>query len=93
MADAHRGIVAWFSNGKGFGFIERPPGEGNDIFVHFSAVVMDGFKTLSQGDHVEFEVTQKDGRAIATNVRVVGKGEHHGSGSDSNKSQFAPAKR
>lgn len=48
------GIVKWFSEKKGYGFIEQEGGE--DIFVHYSAIDMDGFKTLSQGDRVGFEV-------------------------------------
>lgn len=67
-----RGTVAWFNNAKSFGFIT--PHEGRDVFVHYSAILMDGFKTLDKGDKVEFETDTKDGRTIATNVRVVGRG-------------------
>ncbi len=52
------GTVKWFNRTKGYGFIEREGGE--DVFVHFSAITMDGFKTLDQGDKVEFEVAQGD---------------------------------
>lgn len=72
-----RGVVAWFSNQRSFGFIERPAGEGKDVFVHYSDIIMDGFKTLDQGDRVEFEVAERDGRTVATHVRVVGKAEDH----------------
>ena len=51
-----RGKVKWFNDAKGYGFIEQEGGE--DVFVHFSAIQMDGFKTLTEGQEVEFEVTQ-----------------------------------
>ncbi len=51
-----QGTVKWFNDSKGFGFIEQEDGE--DVFVHFSAVQGDGFKTLAEGDRVEFEVQQ-----------------------------------
>jgi CspA family cold shock protein len=52
-----QGIIKWFDNKKGFGFI-APEAGGQDIFVHFSAIEGDGFKTLQEGDKVEFEVAQ-----------------------------------
>ncbi|MCL6548288.1 MAG: cold shock domain-containing protein [Alicyclobacillus sp.] len=51
-----RGRVKWFNPEKGFGFIEREGGK--DVFVHFSAIQMEGFKTLDQGDEVEFEIVE-----------------------------------
>ena len=63
------GTVKWFSNEKGFGFIEREGGE--DVFVHFSAITMDGYKTLTEGQQVEFEITQGDKGLQAANVRAV----------------------
>ncbi len=48
------GTVKWFSNKKGFGFIEQE--EGADVFVHFSGITMDGYKTLSEGDRVSFDI-------------------------------------
>lgn len=51
-----RGNVKWFNAAKGFGFIKRASGE--DVFVHFKAIVGDGYKTLEEGDTVEFEVQQ-----------------------------------
>ena len=50
------GQVKWFNDSKGYGFIEQEDGE--DVFVHFSAIQMDGFKTLTEGQRVEFEITQ-----------------------------------
>jgi CspA family cold shock protein len=63
------GRVKWFDETKGFGFIERD-GE-NDIFVHFSAITTPGYKTLAEGQEVEFEVTQGNKGPQASNVSVV----------------------
>ena len=66
------GTVKWFSNEKGFGFIAREGGD--DVFVHFSAITMDGYKSLTEGQKVEFEVVQGPKGAQAANVygcRVV----------------------
>ena len=60
------GKVKWFNADKGFGFIEREG--GNDVFVHFSAISMDGFKTLAEGDAVEFEVVDGAKGPQAANV-------------------------
>ncbi len=51
-----QGTVKWFNAAKGFGFISRPGGE--DVFVHFKAIIGDGYKTLNEGDRVEFEVVK-----------------------------------
>jgi CspA family cold shock protein len=62
-----RGKVKWFNEKKGFGFIEQEEG-GPDVFVHFSAIQGDGFKTLAEGQLVEFEVTQGNKGPQASNV-------------------------
>ncbi|MBC7293441.1 MAG: cold-shock protein [Thermoleophilia bacterium] len=64
-----RGIVKWFNPAKGYGFIQRSTGE--DVFVHFSAIQMEGYKTLEQGDEVEFEVKQGPKGLQAENVQVL----------------------
>jgi CspA family cold shock protein len=61
-----RGKVKWFSNQKGYGFIT--PDSGNDVFVHFSAIQGDGFKTLEEGQDVEFEIQNGPKGEQATNV-------------------------
>jgi CspA family cold shock protein len=66
-----QGTVKWFNDAKGFGFIE-PDGGGADIFAHFSAVEMDGFKTLKQGSRVSFDVIEGPKGQLATNIQVTG---------------------
>jgi CspA family cold shock protein len=61
-----QGKVKWFNAEKGFGFIERDGGK--DIFVHFSAIQMDGFKTLEEGQMVEFDIVEGERGAQAANV-------------------------
>jgi CspA family cold shock protein len=63
------GIVKWFSNKKGYGFIEKE--EGGDIFVHYSAISAPGFKTLSEGDRVTFDIEEGDRGPAARNVEKV----------------------
>lgn len=58
MADREVGTVKWFHNGKGYGFITRE--EGEDIFVHFSEIAMEGYKKLEEGQEVEFTVAEGD---------------------------------
>jgi cold shock protein len=60
------GKVKWFNDSKGYGFIEQESGE--DVFVHFSAIKQDGFKTLKTGEKVEFEITQGPKGPQAANV-------------------------
>jgi CspA family cold shock protein len=62
-----RGRIKWFNDAKGYGFIEQPDG-GEDVFVHFSVIDMEGFKTLSEGQEVEFEIKQGDKGLQAANV-------------------------
>lgn len=69
MADRVRGVVKWFSAEKGYGFIT--PQEGADVFVHFSAIEMDGYRKLEAGDQVEFEITEGPKGKQAANVRVA----------------------
>ena len=64
------GIVKWFNDAKGFGFIE-PEGGGDDVFAHFSAVQMDGFRTLKQGGRVTYELVQGPKGNLAQNIRPV----------------------
>ncbi len=62
-----KGKVKWFNDAKGYGFIEQEAG-GEDVFVHFSAIQMDGFKTLAEGQEVEFEVETGQKGLHAANV-------------------------
>jgi CspA family cold shock protein len=62
-----QGTVKWFNAEKGFGFIERE--NGDDVFVHFSAIQSDGFKTLDEGQRVTFDVEQGNRGAQAANVQ------------------------
>lgn len=63
-----KGQVKWFDEGKGFGFIERE--DGPDVFVHFSSIQGEGFKTLAEGQAVEFEVVEDEKGLKAVNVVV-----------------------
>jgi cold shock protein len=56
MADRATGTVKWFDNAKGYGFIQRP--EGDDVFVHYRAIRGEGFKTLQEGQQVEFNIVK-----------------------------------
>ena len=61
------GTVKWFSNEKGYGFISYP--EGEDVFVHFSAIVGDGYRTLTEGQEVEFDIVDGPKGKQAANVK------------------------
>jgi len=69
MSEREIGTVKWFNNGKGYGFIERE--EGEDIFVHFSAVLGEGFRSLEEGQRVEFAIEQGPKGLQAVSVTVV----------------------
>lgn len=64
-----RGKVKWFNDAKGYGFIEQE--SGSDIFVHYTAITMDGFKTLAENQTVEYEVVEGSRGPQAANVSVV----------------------
>ena len=66
-----QGTVKWFNSDKGYGFISRDDAEG-DLFVHFSEIQMDGYKTLDEGQAVEFDITTgQNGKLQASNVRKI----------------------
>ena len=69
MADRERGTVKWFNDAKGFGFIERE--NGDDVFVHHSAIQAEGFRTLTDGQQVEFEVVQGPKGPAAESVTTL----------------------
>ncbi|WP_201583718.1 cold-shock protein [Psychrobacter jeotgali] len=69
MSDREQGIVKWFNDAKGFGFIQRDSGE--DIFVHFRAIQGDGYRSLKDGEKVEFSVVEGDKGLQAEEVRKV----------------------
>jgi CspA family cold shock protein len=64
-----QGKVKWFNDAKGFGFIAQ--NEGKDVFVHHTAIIADGFRSLAEGDEVEFEITNGPKGLAAANVRKV----------------------
>ncbi|MGX5915049.1 cold-shock protein [Aliidiomarina sp. Khilg15.8] len=69
MSDVITGTVKWFNESKGFGFLERE--DGPDVFVHFSAINSDGFRSLTEGQKVQFSVTQGQKGPQAENVTVL----------------------
>ncbi len=70
MAERELGVVKWFNGEKGYGFIARDNGE-KDVFVHFSAISAEGFRTLREGQRVEFEVAEGEKGPQAQNVEVI----------------------
>jgi CspA family cold shock protein len=65
----HKGVVKWFNDGKGYGFIERE--DGPDVFVHHSAIQGEGHKSLAEGQAVEFEIVEDAKGLKAANVRIA----------------------
>jgi CspA family cold shock protein len=70
MSERSSGTVKWFNGAKGYGFIARE--EGEDVFVHYSAIQGEGFRNLEEGQRVEFDIEQGQKGLQATNVSVVG---------------------
>jgi len=69
MSDREIGTVKWFNNGKGYGFIQRS--EGNDVFVHYRALRGDGYRTLREGQRVEFKLVDGEKGAQAEDVSIL----------------------
>lgn len=70
MSAREKGTVKWFNNSKGYGFIQRDSGE--DVFVHFKSIIGEGYKSLEEGQRVEFQVIQGQKGLQAEEVTVVG---------------------
>lgn len=67
--ERHKGVVKWFNNTKGYGFLGRD--DGPDVFVHFSAIASEGYKSLNEGDKVEFEIVQGEKGPQAASVKLI----------------------
>jgi CspA family cold shock protein len=65
-----KGTVVWFNNAKGFGFLRAT--DGKETFVHYSAILADGYKSLTEGEQVEFEIVQGEKGPQAADVQVIG---------------------
>jgi CspA family cold shock protein len=70
VSEMASGVVKWFNNAKGYGFLTPDQGE-EDVFIHFSAITMDGYKTLKEGQKVEFELEQGPKGLHAANLQAV----------------------
>ncbi len=71
MAERATGVVKWFNNRRGYGFIEH---QGEDVFVHYRSIQGDGFKTLKEGQQVEYDISRGDKGLQAENVVKLGEG-------------------
>ncbi len=69
MAERKQGTVKWFNGSKGYGFIQQENGE--DLFVHFKSIIAEGYKTLEEGQKVEFTVGESDKGPVAQEVKVI----------------------
>jgi len=69
MAERKQGTVKWFNGSKGYGFISQE--DGDDVFVHFQSIISDGYKTLDEGQKVEFSVTQGQKGLQASEVKAI----------------------
>jgi CspA family cold shock protein len=69
MTDREYGTVKWFNSGKGYGFIERE--EGDDVFVHYTGILGEGYRTLEEGQRVEFSIEESPKGLQATQVVIV----------------------
>ena len=69
MSEKVQGVVKWFNSSKGYGFIERE--QGDDVFVHHNAIIADGYRSLDEGQRVEFTVTQGQKGPQAEDVTVI----------------------
>lgn len=76
------GKVAWFDTDKGFGFIAYPEGGGKDIFVHYSSILTSGYKTLRDGDEVEFTISEGSGGRLQASQVAVTSRKQNGSSND-----------
>lgn len=64
-----KGVIKWFSDERGYGFIQQE--EGEDVFVHFSSIIMPGFKSLAEGDEVSFDLETNERGLVAKNVSKI----------------------
>ena len=83
----HKGIVKWFNNAKGFGFIGRE--DGPDVFVHYSAIQSDGYKTLKESDEVEFDIVEGQKGQQADAVTCLKHTDHGTAGNRGRTSSMA----